>query len=149
MSTAEEILEALKELLEEALAAEDDIPAALVYRNTASPEVINARGTVIIRDGDPGEADIPMGGFDAAYYAHNVEIEMYVQNASASVRDTAFDDLLSDIIGALESDRTLEGKIFGMTFSRPGPITEPVEGGDDIKAATLIVTMDYQAQTTI
>ena len=48
---------------------------------------------IILRDGDPGEPEQSLGGFDSSYYQHAVEIEVYVEEGDAAVRDTVFDQL--------------------------------------------------------
>jgi len=60
-----------------------------------------------LRDGDPGEPEQALGGFGSTYYQHAVEIEVYVGEGDAAVRDAAFDDLLQQIGAALEIDPTL------------------------------------------
>jgi hypothetical protein len=68
-SKAEQVLEALRTLLE-------SVPAAKVGRNTALPETIPAGGLIVLRDGDPGEPDQALGGFAGAYYSHRIEVEV-------------------------------------------------------------------------
>jgi hypothetical protein len=42
-----------------------------------------------------------------AYYQHAIEIEVYVEEGDAAVRDAAFDGLLQQIGAALEAEPTL------------------------------------------
>ena len=111
-SKAEQVLEAIKALLE-------TVPGAVVERNSVLPEKIPAGGLIILRDGDPGEPEQALGGFGNAYYQHAVEIEVYVEEGDAAVRDAAFDDLLQQIGAALDADPTLGGLAFGLTYGRP------------------------------
>ena len=99
-SKAEQVLSALKALLE-------TVPNASVQRNSVLPEKIPSGGLIILRDGDPGEPEQALGGFGSAYYQHAVEIEVYVEEGDAAVRDAAFDSLLQQIGDSLESDPTL------------------------------------------
>ena len=101
-SKAEQVLDALKTLLE-------TVPDAVVERNSVLPEKIPAGGLIILRDGDPGEPEQALGSFGNAYYQHAVEIEVYVEEGDAAVRDAAFDGLLQQIGAALEVDPTLGG----------------------------------------
>ena len=89
-SKAEQVLDAMKALLE-------TVPDAVVERNSALPEKVPAGGLIILRDGDPGEPEQALGGFGSTYYQHAVEIEVYVEEGDAALRDAAFDDLLQQI----------------------------------------------------
>ena len=113
------------------------------------PEKIPDGGLIILRDGDPGEPEQALGGFGSAYYQHAVEIEVYVEEGDAAARDAAFDALLQQIGTALEADPTLGGLAFGLTYGRPEPSIEAVAGAPAIKAATLIVTVDYETDTPL
>ena len=136
-SKAEQVLEAIKALLE-------TVPAVAVERNSVLPEKVPAGGLIILRDGDAGEPEQALGGFGNAYYQHAVEIEIYVEASDATARDAAYDALLQQIGVALEADPTLGGLAFGLTYRRPEPSIEAVEGAPAIKAATLTVTVDYE-----
>src|SRR5918995_3354632 len=118
-SRAEQVLEAFKALLE-------TVPDALVERNSVLPEKIPDGGLIVLRDGDPGEPEQALGGFGSTYYQHAVEIEVYLEEGDAAVRDAAFDELLQQIGAALDSDPTLGGLAFGLTYGRPEPAIEAV-----------------------
>jgi hypothetical protein len=137
VSKAEQVLEAIKALLE-------TVSDAVVERNSALPEKIPTGGLIILWDGDPGEPEQALGGFGSAYYQHAVEIEVYVEEGDAALRDTAFDDLLQQIGTALDADPTLGGLAFGLTYGRPEASIEAVAGAPAIKSATLTVTVDYE-----
>jgi hypothetical protein len=137
-SKAEQVLDALKALLETA-------PGAVVERNSVLPEKIPHGGLIILRDGDPGEPEEALGGFGSTYYQHAVEIEVYFEEGDAAARDAAFDDLLQQIGAALEADPTLGGLAFGLTYGRPEPSVEAIAGAPAIKSATLTVTVDYES----
>ena len=141
-SRAEQVLGALKGLLE-------TVSDAVVDRNSVLPEKIPDGGLMILRDGDPGEPERALGGFDNAYYQHAVDIEVYVDEGDAAARDAAFDDLLQGIGVALEADPTLGGLAFGLTYSRPEPSIEAVAGAPAIKSATLSVTIDYETDAPL
>ncbi|MEE4331730.1 MAG: hypothetical protein V2J10_12740, partial [Wenzhouxiangella sp.] len=53
------------------------IPDIGVERNSALPERIPEGGLVVVRDGDPGEPEQALGGFEPVYYRHAVELELY------------------------------------------------------------------------
>jgi hypothetical protein len=83
-SKAEQVLEALRSVLE-------TVPGATVQRNSALPEKIPDGGLIILRDGDPGEPEQALVGFDSTYYQHAVETEVYVEERDAAARDAAFE----------------------------------------------------------
>src|SRR5918995_4484235 len=141
-SKAEQVLEALKALLE-------TVPDAVVERNSVLPEKVPAGGLIILRDGDPGEPEQALGGFGSVYYQHAVEIEVYVEEGDAAVRDAAFDDLLQQIGTALDTDPTLGGVAFGLTYGRPEASIEAIAGAPAIKGATLSVTVDYETSAPL
>src|SRR5918992_903623 len=78
-SKAEQVLEALKALLE-------TVPDAVVERNRAVPEKIPDGGLVIVRDGDLGEPEQALGGFGSVYYQHAVEIEVDVVAGAPAIK---------------------------------------------------------------
>jgi hypothetical protein len=136
-SKAEQVLDALKALLE-------TVPGATVERNSVLPEKVPTSGLVILRDGAPGQPEQPLGGFGSTYYRHAVEMEVYVEQGDAAVRDTAFDALLQQIGAVLDTDPTLGGLAFGLTYGRPETSIEAVSGAPAIKSATPTVTVDYE-----
>jgi hypothetical protein len=136
-SKAEQVLEAIKALLE-------TVPDAVIERNSVLPEKVPAGGLIILRDGDPGEPEQALGGFGNAYYQHAVEIEVYLEEGDAAAREAAFDSLLQQIGVALETDPTLGGLAFGLTYGRPEASIEAIAGAPAIKSATLAVIVDYE-----
>ena len=141
-SKTEQMLTALTEHLRK-------LSKVKVERNTAAPEKIPAGGLIVLRDGDPGEPEQALGGVGSVYYAHAVEIEIYVEAASAGKRDDAFDVLVQKIGVALEGDRTLGGLTFGMTTARPEIDTEAVAGAPAIKTGTIEVIVEYETATPL
>jgi hypothetical protein len=141
-SKAEQVLEALRAVLE-------TVSDAVVQRNSVLPEKIPNGGLIILRDGDPGEPEQALGGFGSTYYQHAVEMEVYVEDGDAAARDAAFDALLQQIGAALETDPTLGGLAFGLTYGRPEPSIEAVAGAPAIKTGALTVTVDYESDAPL
>jgi hypothetical protein len=106
-------------------------------------------GLIILRDGDPGEPEQALGGFENAYYQQAVEIEVYVEEGDAAARDANFDTLLQQIGAVLEADETLGDLAFGLTYGRPATSIEAVAGAPAIKSATLIVIVDYETDAPL
>jgi hypothetical protein len=141
-SKAEQVLEALKTLLE-------TVPDAVVQRNSVLPEKIPDGGLIILRDGEPGEPEQALGGFRSTYYQHAVEIEVYLEEGDTTTRDAVFDSLLQQIGTALEADPSLGDLAFGLTYGRPEPVIEAIVGAPAIKSATLSVRVDYETDTQL
>ena len=137
MSKTEQILEAIKSLL-------ITVPNAKVERNTVVPEKIPTGGLIVLRDGDPGEPETALGGFGGVYYSHGIEIELYIEQGDATVRDAAFDTLVQSIGTSLETDSTLGGLAFGMSYGRPEINTESVSGAPAIKTGTITMIVEYE-----
>ena len=141
-SKPEQVLEAIKALL-------ITVPGAKVERNTAVPEKVPTSGLIVLRDGDPGEAETTLGGFGGVYYSHNIEIEIYIEGGNATTRDTAFDALVQAIGTVLKADPTLGGLAFGMAYGRPEINTEAVAGAPAIKSSVMTVTVEYETTSPL
>lgn len=142
ISKTEQVLGVLKSRLEA-------IPDVIVERNSAVPEKIPTSGLIILRDGAADEPEQPLGGFGGIYCRQDAEIEIYVENGDAASRDTTFDTLLQEIGAALDADPALDSLVFGLTYGRPEIDTEAVIGGPAIKAGTLIVAIEFEADTPL
>jgi hypothetical protein len=141
-SKPEQMLQALRTVLATG-------SGATIERSSVLPEKVPDGGLIILRDGDPGEPEQALGGFESTYYQHAIEIEIYVEEGDAAARDAAFDALLQQIGAALEADPTLGGLAFGLTYGRPEPSIEAIAGAPAIKSATLTVTVDYETDAPL
>lgn len=141
-STSETILQSLAALLDAGTTAKFE-------RNASVPEKIPAEGLLVLRDGNPGVADETLGGFDAVYYEHEIEIEIYVAEGRQNTRDEKFDDLVVEIGAVLIANPTLSGLIFGMTYSRPDVSIEIIPGSHAVKSGVMSIVMDYEAPTPL
>ena len=72
-----------------------------------------------------------------------------LRKGNAAARDAAFDALLQHIGAALETDLTLGGVAFGLTYGRPEPAIKAIAGAPAIKSATLTVTIDYETNAPL
>lgn len=141
-SQAEQILEKLKTLIQAASTAK-------IERNSGVPEKIPATGLVIIRDGNPGDPEYVLGGFANAYYSHNIEIEIYVQEPTPAQRDTKFDELAQTIGAVLEANPKLDDLVAGLTYARPDTTTQPIDGGPAIKTGVIMLLAEYETATPL
>lgn len=120
-----------------------------VEKNSAVPEIVPGDGLAIVRDGNPGEPERLLGGFETAYYVHIVDVELFVQSGSDSVRDQKFDSLLKMAGTALYADKTFGGLAYGFESSRPETTIIPVEGAAAIKAGVIGLSVEYQTDNPL
>lgn len=135
MSRREQILAALSAVLAGQL-------ATLVRRNEVLPEKVPAAGLVILRDGEPGEPDITLNP-RTEFYAHRVELEVYVPRDPSGGGEAALDQLLGAIRAALRVDETLGGLAENLTPSAPETGALALEGAPPMLTARIIVTIEY------
>lgn len=141
-SRAEEILEKLRTLLTAGCDAR-------VERNSVLPEKIPADGLIVIYDGDPGEPELVLGGFNNAYYDHEIEVVLYIEEGDPAQRDLKFDTMLVQIGLVLEENPKLDGLVAGLSYARPEVAIEPVIGAPAIKTGTLIVMAEYDTSSPL
>jgi len=135
MSRREQILAVLAAVLAGQLAAP-------VRRNAVLPEKVPAAGLVILRDGEPGEPDITLNP-RTEFYAHRVELEVYVPRDPSGGGEVALDQLLGAIGAALRVDETLGGLAENLTPSAPETGALAPEGAPPMLTARIIVTIEY------
>jgi hypothetical protein len=135
MSRREQILAVLAAVLAGQLAAP-------VRRNAVLPEKVPAAGLVILRDGEPGEPDITLNP-RTEFYAHRVELEVYVPRDPSGGGEAALDQLLGAIGAALRVDETLGGLAENLTPSAPETGALALEGAPPMLTARIIVTIEY------
>lgn len=141
-STTEAVLKALATLI-------DTQTTAKFERNASVPEKIPAEGMIILRDGNPGAAETTLGGFNTVYYEHEVEIEVFFAEGDQTNRDTGFDGLVLQIGAALETDPSLGGLVFGMSYARPDVSVEIIPGAHAIKLGTIDLVLDYESPSPL
>lgn len=136
-SKTETVLQTLKTLL----AAGCTAP---VIRNTALPEIVPSQGLIVIYDGDPGQSDKALGGFDSVYYEHDIDIVVFIEQGEADQRDNAFDTLVAQIKAVFRNHADLNGTVFGLTYDHPRTEVVPVVGGTALKSGTITLRVDYE-----
>jgi hypothetical protein len=117
-SRREQVLDGIKALIASAL------PNAEVKRNLAKPDRIAPGGLAIIRDGDPGEAEIILSPL-IYIYTHRIPVELAAYETSSESREQVLDGMLGAIGLAVMNDRTLGGLCDFMEAEAPA--TDDVE----------------------
>lgn len=113
------------------------------------PEDIPTGGFLNIWDTDPGQPDDVLGGFNEAYYSHIFEIDIIAASGIAATRRTRYAALVAGLGAAIAADKTLGGLVAGILYGQPAAAAERILGGDDWKAATLSLSIDYHATDRI
>ena len=112
---------------------------ATALRGEVLPERVPAEGLLILRDGEPGEPEVPRSPL-RDHDQHRAEIEAVVQGAA---RDIAFDTLCTSIGAAIGADRTRGGLCDWVEAEAPQPVDLPVDGAASLKAAVIPVVLHY------
>lgn len=113
------------------------------------PEEIPSGGFLNIWDTDPGQPDDVLGGFNEAYYSHAFEIDIIAASGISATRRARYAALVAGLGAAIAADKTLGGLVAGILYGQPAAAAERILGGDDWKAATLSLSIDYQAADRI
>lgn len=135
-SVRETVLTALHVRLADALRPMPHVPC---LRNEPLPVSIPENGLVIVRDGNPGEAEATMSPL-RWHYEHRAEVEVLAQSGC---RAEQFDRICRAIGVALADDRTLGGLCDWAEPEAPQPSDLPVDGAETIKAAVIAVVLHY------
>ena len=114
--------------------------AAPVLRGEVLPERIPATGLIILRDGKPGEPEVALSPL-TYFYEHRAVLEVVIQAGSG--RDALFDELIRAIGAVLAADRTLGGLCDWVEAEAPEPVDLPIEGAAALKAALIIILLNY------
>lgn len=120
-----------------------------VLRDEGVPQEIPADGLVMLRDGDPGEPEELLGGQGPYLYAHEAEIDLFVQASDPFRRAGAFDALKVAVAAALDADPTLGGAVDALIYAAPAASEEGTEGMAGAKKGTIPVTLEYQSDSRI
>lgn len=114
-----------------------------VERNTPIDVVLamGEAGIIILRDGEPGEADITMSPL-TYQYDHMAEVEVFAPNGAES--PTAWLDQICQTIGAaIAADRTLGGAVEWADIQPGRGVDLPGAGESPIKATSFTVMLTY------
>lgn len=118
-------------------------------RNTDVPQAVPPEGLIILRDGDPGDADIVLSPLTYSY-DHVVDVELYATGAPATSRAASLDDLILAVGVALAAaGPTLGGAVEDCRPAAPKREIIPIPGGGGIAAALVPVTLSYSIPTPL
>jgi len=140
MSKRLDVLLAVKQLVEAAL------PGARVLGldgAEAPPAIIPAAGMVVVRTGDPGEAEYTFSPL-TYFYDHRIPIEVSALKGSELTSEQALDVMLIAIGQAVADDRSLGGLCDWLeTTSAATEDIYPDGGGQPPRGADLMIIASY------
>jgi hypothetical protein len=138
LSKREQVLGAVQALVKAAC------PFADVRRNPEGQVRPGAGGTVILRDGDPGEPEVDLSPL-AYNWEHRIELEVLAPLGvlNGDTRDQAVDRLLSAIGEAVLADRTLGGLCTWLDAEPPEADALGVFGGEPQGRALAAIVASY------
>lgn len=136
-SVSETVLKALFAALGEAMPV-----GTTLVRNETIPTRLPQKGWVCLRDGDPGEPEVLLS--PATYiFEHLAEVDVVIELRGSDARDALFDQLKQAVGAACAADRTLGGLCDYVLGRAPEAAEVPVEGGENLKAATIGIILTY------
>lgn len=135
-SVSEQVIVAVQALVEAAL------PVADVDRNRSKPQSVAAGGTVIVRDGDPGEPEVDLSPI-AYNYSHRIPLDLGVYGTADDTAETRLDAMRLALAAAVMADRTLGGlcQFLDLQPGDTGDLDAP--GAVTGRWAEVVVVADY------
>ncbi|MBQ1542336.1 MAG: hypothetical protein IIZ63_10070 [Caulobacteraceae bacterium] len=135
-SKRERVLGAIKALVVAAL------PYADVVRNADQPDEIAPGGSVIVRDGDPGEPEVDLS--PATFnYQHRIALEVAAYQSGSRSREQVLDDMLGAIGDAVRADRTLGGLCDYLEAEAPSTDDLRALGAEPARWADAVIVASY------
>jgi hypothetical protein len=120
----------------------ETIVGPVVRRNEALPIAVPEAGLIILRDGEPGEADITLNP-RTEYYSHRAELEVFVTPLVGGGGEALLDALMEQVAEALADDRSLGGLAEYLALGAAAIEALVIEGAAPILAARLPVLVEY------
>lgn len=139
MSHRLDVLKQIKRLIEAAL------PGAQVLGldgEEAAPARVPDGGRVILRTGDPGEAEMDLSPL-RYNYEHRIPIEVAAYKSAGRTAEEALDDMLMAIDAAIIADRFLGGLCTYLDAMAPGTEDIFAEGATPLRGADLLLIASY------
>jgi hypothetical protein len=124
------------------------VPGAAVLRNEVLPAKIPVGGSMIVRDGVPGEPEVTLNPV-SYLWQHRAELEVLVEAGTPAERDAALDALLVVIGEALADDPTLGGAVEWSEAGAPRTEDLAIEGAAALKGAVVPVTLIYTSASSL
>lgn len=119
-----------------------------IYRNMDKPQTIPNGGLVIMRDGDSPEPEVLLSPL-TYIYEHYVSLDVMVQDAVVTSRDSKMDTLLVNIGTMLIANRTLDGLAEWVEPSAPDIVEDPIEGAGTVRIASVRVMVRYNTSNPL
>lgn len=122
------------------------LPDAKVERDSPWPVRPEAAGEIILRDGDPGEAEITLSPL-AYTYNHSIRLEVF--GPTGDDRHALLDGMLVPLGAAVEADRTLGGLADWLEPTSGEPDDVVVDNGQPVRAVMIDVVATYTTHSPL
>lgn len=122
-------------------------PHAEFRRDQPWPKRPDPGGTIILRDGDPGEPEVTLSPLSYTY-THEFEVEVLGPAGSAN-RHELLDQLLIPIGERVEADRSLGGVAEWAEASAPVTDDVTLDGAEPVRAAQLSIIVVYSTSNPL
>jgi hypothetical protein len=138
MSARETAIQALQAAIAAAVAP------VQVVRDATRPEKLPAAGLVLLRTGETQSAEAMMSPLQYAV-EHQAEMIAWYSDADPTARAEAIDDMLTAVVAALASNRTLGGAVEWAQPGSPAAEVDDTEGTTPVGAMSLPITLYFTA----
>lgn len=108
----------------------------------AAPARVPANGRIIIRTGEPGEAEIDLSPL-AYNWSHRIPIEFTAVETATLTSEEALDAMLVRFGAAIAADRQLGGLCDWLGIAPPGSEDIYTDGAEPPRGAELVLTANY------
>lgn len=139
MSHRLDVLTAVKVLIQTALPGAD---VKGLDGSAARPTRIPPNGLVIVRSGDPGEAEVDLSPL-VYNYEHAIPVEISGYQSSSRTNDQVIDDMMTAIGAAVAADRSLGGLCTWLDAEAPAIDDIATEGATVAAGTTLTLVASY------
>lgn len=142
MSRREDVGQALLALVKAAL------PNADVARNRAKPQTTGPGGTVILRDGDPGDPEVTLSPLTYHYdHPFGLDVAPYVH--ATKTPEVVLDEMMTAIGAAVAADRRLGGLCDWLDCVAPEIAEFDVAGSAEGRSAFPAIVASYSTPSPL
>ncbi|MBB4154176.1 hypothetical protein GGQ80_002086 [Sphingomonas jinjuensis] len=139
MSKRLDVLAAVRAMVKAALPGADVVG---LNGDDAAPARVKDGGRVVVRSGDPGDAEVDLSPL-AYNYRHPIPIEIIGYKTSSRSAEEVLDAMMEAIGTAIEADRTLGGLCDWLEPTAPGTDDIYTDGAAVPRGADLLIVASY------
>ncbi|SRR6266540_163071 len=143
MSTREDVTNAIITAIGEA------IPLAGIAKNVDRPIDVPTTGYIIVRDASPTIEDSTIGQPRMYFMRLEIPVEIYCGGANENIRAATLDILCETVAEVLAANVALVLLVNFLEITITEMETLFIEGASSVKAAQLLVSVDYDSAMAI